>query len=68
MLFNVGERWQIYATGGQGYLWTGQCSGNVLLSNHGGRPLLPFNLSPLLLVPLVIVVVGGAAVIGYRRG
>jgi hypothetical protein len=68
MSFNVGERWQIYASGGLGYLWTGQCSGNVLLANNGSFPLLPFNLSPLFLVPLLVLVVGGAAVVGYRRG
>jgi hypothetical protein len=69
--FHSGERWQIYATGSEGYLWTGLCSGNVLLASNAGFPSLPFNLSPLFLVPLVVVVVvvvGGAAFIGYRRG
>ncbi len=66
--FNVGERWQIYATGGEGYLWTGLCSGNVLLADNAGFPVLPFNLSPLLLVPLLVLVVGGAVFVGYRRG
>jgi hypothetical protein len=67
MTFNVGERWQIYAVGSEGSLWTGSCSGNVLLGNSGFPPL-PLNLSPLWLIPLLVAVVGGAAVVGYRRG
>jgi len=66
MTFNVGERWQIYAVGSEGSLWTGSCSGNVLLGS-GGFPPLPLNLSPLWLVPVLLLVVGGAAVVGYRR-
>lgn len=68
MGFEPGQRWRIHAYGDPNHLETNICAGNLLLASDAEIPVRPFNPSPLLVIPLVVLIVGGAAFVIGRRG